>query len=113
MKPVAFSFILWLSFLSTAHAQYLPDWTWGGPIDPLQEKVAIQHYELNLELVAEEQWIEGFVKVTFECKEQLDTLQLNLIGSYEVTGVELFDKPAEFRHFGDTLDVYIPHGCSG
>src|SRR5690554_2528382 len=113
MKPKALFFIVWLFYSSLAQAQQHPDWTWGGPIDPLQQKVSIEHYELNLELVPDKQWIEGFVRVAFDCKEELDTLRLNLIESYEVKEVKLFEKAVGFYHFGDTLDIYIPDGCPG
>lgn len=94
-------------------AQEAQTWTWGGPIDPLQEKIRIKHYELDLELIPEEQWIQGAVKVSFDCNQKLDTLRLNLIEAYEVTKVEIYqDEPVEFRHFGDTLDIYIPDGCA-
>ena len=113
MKPAALFFLFWLFYLPMTQAQHHPDWTWGGPIDPLQQKVSIEHYELSLELIPDRQSIEGFVKVSFDCREKLDTLRLNLIEAYEVKGVELFEKPVSFRHFGDTLDIYIPDGCSG
>jgi len=103
----------YLCLIGAGYTQEVTDWTWGGPIDPLQEKVEIDHYEINLEFVPEKQWIQGSVKVSFDCGEKLDTLRLNLIKSYEVTRVEIHqNEAAEFKHFGDTLDIYIPDGCA-
>lgn len=113
MKPVGPLFIFILLNLFIANAQEHKNWTWGGPIDPLQEKITIEHYELDLELIPEEQAIQGFLKVTFDCVEKLDTLRLNLVQSYKVTQVEIYDEPAKYRHFGDTLDIYIEDGCAG
>lgn len=112
MKYLGFFLLVYFSAI-VAFSQEPTDWTWGGPIDPLQEKIKIEHYELNLEFVPEKQWIQGSVKVSFECNEKLDTLRLNLIESYEVTKVEIYQNGRiDFRHFGDTLDIYIPDGCA-
>src|SRR5690606_2145376 len=113
MKHLGSFFFFYLSVVFVAFPQEVTDWTWGGPIDPLQEKVKIEHYEINLDFIPEEQWIQGFVKVSFDCGEKLDTLRLNLIESYEVTKVEIYqNEPVEFRHMGDTLDIIIPDGCA-
>ena len=113
MKTVGSFLILFLVCVSAVIAQETVDWAWGGPIDPLQEKITIKHYELALEFIPEKQWIQGSVKVSFDCGQKLDTLRLNLIESYEVTKVEIYqNEAAEFLHFGDTLDIYIPDGCA-
>jgi aminopeptidase N len=113
-KMKAFGSLVLIVFiqLSQTLGQDEKKWTWGGPIDPLQEKISIEHYELDLEIIPEKQWIEGFVKVTFDCGQKLDTLRLNLIESYRVSLVEIYDEPVKFRHFGDTLDIYIQDGCA-
>lgn len=113
MRHLGSFFIFYFFTIAVALCQEITNWTWGGPLDPLQEKLKIEHYELNLELVPEQQWLQGFVKVSFDCGQKLDTLRLNLIESYEVTKVEIYQgEPAEFNHFGDTLDIYIPDGCA-
>ncbi|MEX2593569.1 MAG: M1 family metallopeptidase [Anditalea sp.] len=112
MKSIGSLIIFVLLNLSLAMAQDQKNRAWGGPIDPLQEKITIEHYELDLEIIPEKQWIQGFVKVTFDCRQKLDTLRLNLIESYYITQVEIYDEPVNFRHFGDTLDVYISDGCA-
>lgn len=112
MKHIGSFLLVYFSVL-VAFSQEPTDWTWGGPIDPLQDKIKIEHYELNLEFIPETQWIQGSVKVSFDCGEKLDTLRLNLIKSYEVTRVEIYQEEAvEFSHSGDTLDIYIPDGCA-
>jgi aminopeptidase N len=113
MKTIgALIFIVLVNF-SLANAQEKKNWTWGGPMDPLQEKLSIQHYELDLEILPEEQAIRGSVKVTYNCRQKLDTLRLNLIHSYQVTQVKIYDEPVNYRHFGDTLDIYLPEACGG
>src|SRR5690554_5195589 len=94
MKTVGSFLILFLVCVSTAISQENNDWTWGGPIDPLQEKITVRHYELDLEFIPEKQWIQGSVKVSFDCGQKLDTLRLNLIESYEVTKVEIYQNEA-------------------
>ncbi len=113
MKPIGTLIFVFLIHLSLANAQEEKNWAWGGPIDPLQEKITIEHYQLDLEIIPEKQWIQGYVKVTFDCGQKLDTLRLNLIESYQVTQVEIYDEPVKYRHFGDTLDIFIPDGCAG
>lgn len=113
MKYLSSFFLFFLSAALVAFSQETTDWAWGGPMDPLQEKIKIEHYELALEFIPEKQWIQGSVKVTFDCGQKLDTLRLNLIESYEVTKVEIYqNESVEFRHFGDTLDIFIPDGCA-
>jgi len=113
MKYVGFFLLFFLATTLGVLSQQTNDWTWGGPIDPLQEKITIKHYQLDLEFTPEKQWIQGSVKVSFDCRQKLDTLRLNLIASYEVTKVEIYqDEPVEFRHFGDTLDIFVPNGCA-
>src|SRR5690554_2815408 len=108
MKAIGAFVLCYLSTALFAFSQESNNWTWGGPIDPLQEKIAIKHYELDLEFVPEKQWIQGSVKVSFDCNQKLDTLRLNLIASYEVSKVEIYkNEPVAFRHFGDTLDIVI------
>src|SRR5690554_4265264 len=112
MKRIgAFIFVIFIGF-SASQAQVTNNLTWGGAIDPLQERVRIEHYELDLEIFPEEKRIKGFLKVSFDCGQKLDTLRLNLLGSYQVKRVEIYDEPVKFRHFGDTLDVFIPDGCA-
>src|SRR5690606_17022701 len=113
MKYVGFFLLFFLATTLGVLSQQTNDWTWGGPIDPLQEKITIKHYQLDLEFTPEKQWIQGSVKVSFDCGQKLDTLRLNLIASYEVTKVEFYhDEPGEIRHFGDTSDIFVPNGCA-
>ncbi|HLU88342.1 MAG TPA: M1 family metallopeptidase [Cyclobacteriaceae bacterium] len=110
-RAVAFVLSFSVSFLP-GFTQIQENLSWGGPIDPLQQKVTIEHYELELEVFPESKRIAGFLKVRFDCGQKLDTLRLNLLESYEVTRVEIYDEPVKFRHVSDTLDVFIPDGCA-
>lgn len=113
MKSIGFFCLIYFAMAGVIFGQEAHSWTYGGPLDPLQEKIRIKHYELDLELVPDKQWIQGSVKVSFDCGQKLDTLRLDLIEAYEVTKVEIYqDEPVEFRHFGDILDIYIPDGCA-
>ncbi|PRY89162.1 M1 family metallopeptidase [Mongoliibacter ruber] len=108
------TFSLFLSFLLisfSTFSQIQKNWAWGGPLDPLQEKYQVLHYHLELELFPETQEIKGKNKVTFDSKEKLDTLRLNLIEEYNVSKVIMDGQEITFRHFGDTLDIF-PIDCT-
>lgn len=112
MRYLAFLFLLYIT-TAVGLAQSANDWSWGGPIDPLQERVKIEHYELKLEFDPETQAIEGSVKVSFACKIDLDTLRLNLIDAYQVTKVGTSShQTVPFKHRNDVLDISLPEGCT-
>jgi aminopeptidase N len=92
-------------------AQIQKNWTWGGPMDPLQARLKVTHYQLELELLPESQEIRGRNIISFSSDEKLDTLRLNLIEEYQVTRVLMDGQEILFRHFGDTLDIF-PIDCS-
>lgn len=92
-------------------AQIQKNWAWGGPLDPLQGKYRVMHYQLELELFPESQEIHGKNKISFESEEKLDTIRLNLIEEYRVEKVIMDGQEINFRHFGDTLDIY-PIDCT-
>ncbi|MCU0402303.1 MAG: hypothetical protein MUE75_15070 [Algoriphagus sp.] len=83
MKKLTFLLLL-TCFWSSAFAQ---NWDWGGPLDPLQAKMKIRHYRLELELFPESQRIQGSNTITFSADEKLDTLRFQLIDEYEVSKV--------------------------
>ena len=87
------------------------NWDWGGPIDPLQQKVKIRHYRLELELLPESKSIQGSNTITFSATEKLDTLRLNLIDEYQVSKVVMDGKEVKFTHQNDLLDI-IPIDCT-
>lgn len=111
MKKTFPIFLLLLLVSQSSIAQIQKNWAWGGPIDPLQEKFQVLHYQLELEIFPEVQEIHGFNRVTFSSTEKLDTLRLNLIEEYTVSKVIMDGKEIAFRHFGDTLDIF-PIDCS-
>ncbi|WP_194776036.1 M1 family metallopeptidase [Pararhodonellum marinum] len=106
--PLTFLFIC---FYFIASAQTQEAWTWGGPIDPLQTKFRVLHYQLDLEIIPESHEISGVVKVTFEAPEKLDTLRLNLISDYQVERVIMDGEKVNFLHMGEILDIY-PMDCT-
>lgn len=105
--------ILLLTFLASfqGFAQIQKNWNWGGPLDPLQQKFQVMHYQLELELFPEEQEIHGKNRITFQTEEKLDTLRLNLIEEYQVLKVIMNGEEVAFSHKGDILDIY-PADCT-
>ena len=107
MKKLTFLLLL-TCFWSSAFAQ---NWDWGGPLDPLQAKMKIRHYRLELELLPESQGIQGSNTITFSAAEKLDTLRFQLIDEYEVSKVLIDGKEVKFSHQNDLLDI-IPVDCT-
>ncbi len=81
------------------------NWDWGGPIDPLQSKFEILHYLLDLEIIPDQQVIQGSNTVTFSSDEKLDLVRLNLISEYKVSKVLMNGSEVEFEHADDLLDI--------
>ena len=98
--------LLLIHFLSQAQS-----WDWGGPLDPLQAKMRILHYRLDLALLPESQALQGSSTITFEATERLDTLRFQLIDAYTVTKVLMDGKEVAFSHQNNLLDI-IPIDCS-
>ncbi|UJP65574.1 M1 family metallopeptidase [Mongoliitalea daihaiensis] len=111
MKKQLFVFLSFLFFAHQSFAQIQKNWTWGGPIHPLQEQFQVVHYQLNLEIFPETQKIKGSNKVTFHADERLDTLRLDLIEEYQVSKVIMDGKEIRFEHVGDVLDIF-PVDCT-
>lgn len=105
-----YSFLFTLLFL-LSHVSFSQNWDWGGPIDPLQKKFKVLHYKLELELLPETKSIAGSNTVTFEAKEKLDTIRLQLISAYEVSNVTMNGEKVAFSHHDDLLDI-IPIDCT-
>lgn len=103
--------ILITLFLLIAQVSVAQNWDWGGPVDPLQKKFKILHYTLDLELLPETQSITGSNTITFEAKEKLDTIRLQLIDEYKVTSVSMNGEEVSFTHQDDLLDI-IPVDCT-
>lgn len=100
-------FLPLICFSQSQSPERYKDWVWGGPIDPLQEKYEVKRYDLRLELLPEEEKLDGRVKVHFSTKVALDTLRLNLIDFYNVSLVMGHNQPLSYNHFGDTLDIFL------
>jgi len=107
---IIFVFCFLITFLT--HAQAKKEWTWGGPIDPLQARYEVERYTLSLEFYPETQEIHGSNLVKIDCEGRLDTLRLNLINRFTVKKVEIYEEEVRFSHEGDILDIYIPDGCA-
>jgi len=100
-----------LIFIFSISSSFGQNWDWGGPIDPLQTKFKVLHYQLELEVIPETKSIRGKNIVTFEAVEKLDTLRLNLIDEYEVGKVLMNGQDVAFSHQDDLLDI-IPIDCT-
>lgn len=107
----SFAAVLFCVLPETAFSQIQKNWTWGGPLDPLQAKYQVVHYQLELEIFPEEQEIHGKNKITFNSQEKLDTLRLNLIEEYQVQKVVMDGRETGFERHGDILDIY-PLDCT-
>ncbi|MBN3521572.1 M1 family metallopeptidase [Algoriphagus lutimaris] len=105
-----FFFPLLILFISIT-SSYSQNWDWGGPIDPLQEKFKVLHYQLELEILLDSKSIRGKNRITFDASEKLDTLRLNLIDEYEVSSVLMNGEEVNFTHQNDILDI-IPIDCT-
>ncbi|GMQ25951.1 M1 family metallopeptidase [Algoriphagus sp. oki45] len=100
-----------LLFFATIPFSFSQNWDWGGPIDPIQAKMKIRHYRLELELIPETQSILGSNTITFSSEEKLDTLRFQLIDEYEVSRVLMDGKEVVFFHQNDVLDI-LPVDCT-
>jgi aminopeptidase N len=108
MHKLIFGALIFIFSISSSFGQ---NWDWGGPIDPLQAKFKILHYQLELEIILETKSIQGKNVVTFEAVEKLDTLRLNLIDEYQVEKVIMNGQDVIFSHYDDLLDI-IPIDCT-
>lgn len=102
--------LLCLLFLVTFPA-FSQNWDWGGPIDPIQAKMKILHYRLDLEIFPETQRISGSNTITFSTAEKLDLLRFQLINQYEVSKVLMDGKEVRFTHENDLIDI-TPIDCT-
>ena len=100
-----------LLFVACIPFSFSQNWDWGGPIDPIQAKMKIRHYRLELELIPETQSIFGSNTITFSTEEKLDTLRFQLIDEYQVSRVLMDGKEVEFSHQNDLLDI-LPLDCT-
>ncbi|MBD8488481.1 M1 family metallopeptidase [Echinicola sp. CAU 1574] len=87
-------------------------WTWGGKMDPLQERYEVIHYSLDIEILPKIQGINASMEMTFRRIGKLDTLRLNLIDNYQVTKVEVGDEEISFNHHGKVLDMLPPENAN-
>ncbi|EAZ81409.1 M1 family metallopeptidase [Algoriphagus machipongonensis] len=108
MRKLLLYLPLFFFFTASAFGQ---NWDWGGPMDPLQEKFKVLHYQLELEILPESKSIQGKNTVTFEAAEKLATLRLNLIDEYQVSKVTMNGEEVEFSHENDILDI-TPIDCT-
>lgn len=108
MLKSIFSLLIVFFSISSSYSQ---NWDWGGPMDPLQEKFKVLHYQLELEILLDSKSIKGKNKITFDAPEKLETLRLNLIDEYEVSRVLMNGEEVSFTHQNDILDI-IPIDCT-
>lgn len=105
------TYLFFLFNLCISTLTFSQNWDWGGPIDPIQAKMNIRHYRLDLELIPESQSIQGSNTITFSTTEKLDTLRFQLINAYQVSRVMMDGKEVEFFHQNDILDI-LPVDCT-
>lgn len=105
------SFLGLLIVMISVSSAFSQNWDWGGPMDPLQEKFKVLHYQLELEILPSSKSIQGKSIIAFEAKEKLDMLRLDLIDEYVVQKVIMNGEEVKFTHENDLLDI-IPIDCT-
>ena len=93
----------------TTQAQQNDSWNWGGPMDPLQQKFRVSHYQLDLEIHPDSQEISGSTTLSLRYLEATDTLRLDLVSHYTVSEVNGDGHALTFQQKNDLLDISL-HG---
>jgi aminopeptidase N len=108
---VSFPLFLILLLISNTHAlqaQWDRQWTWGGPMDSIQSKFRVTHYQLDLRIDLEERRLEGTNTLSLEKLAETELIRLQLIEDYEVCSVVNKDgETLSFEQTGDWLDVSL------
>lgn len=79
--------------------------TSGGKLNPLQAIMDIRHYTHELEVDIARQSIAGFTEMSLNLSQKTDTLMLDLIHLYKVTGIKVNGKIASYIQKDDKIFI--------
>ncbi|MCA0362515.1 MAG: M1 family metallopeptidase [Bacteroidetes bacterium] len=79
--------------------------TSGGKLNPLQAIMDIRHYTIELDVDITKQSIAGFTEVSLNLSQKTDTLMLDLIHLYKVTGIKVNGKIASYIQKDDKIFI--------
>ena len=79
--------------------------TSGGKLNPLQANMDIRHYTIELDVNIAKQSIAGFTEVSLNLSQKTDTLMLDLIHLYKVTGIIVNGKIASYFQKDDKIFI--------
>ena len=79
--------------------------TSGGKLNPLQAIMDIRHYTIELDVDITKQSIAGFTEVSLNLSQKTDTLMLDLIHLYKVTGIKVNGKIASYLQKDDKIFI--------
>lgn len=79
--------------------------TSGGKLNPLQTIMDIRHYTIELDVDITKQFIAGFTEVSLNLSQKTDTLMLDLIHLYKVTGIKVNGKAASYVQKDDKIYI--------
>ena len=79
--------------------------TSGGKLNPLQAIMDIRHYTIELDVDIAKQSIAGFTEVSLNLSQKTDTLMLDLIHLYKVTGIKVNGKIASYIQKDDKIFI--------
>jgi aminopeptidase N len=83
------------------------NWTWGGPIDPLQAAYDVKQYRLSLSIEPERKYISGSADAVIEIVKPVNQIKLDLIDTYKVSAVWVNGKKSTFTRTKDQLAVAL------
>ncbi len=84
--------------------------TSGGKLNPLQAIMDIRHYTIELDVDIAKQSIAGFTEVSLNLSQKTDTLMLDLIHLYKVTGIKVNGKIASYIQKDDKIFITSSFG---
>jgi len=80
----------------------------GGQISELQQQYDAVFYDINLEVISEEQALKGFVNITIKSiTDQLNTVELDLINNFDVSKIVANNQELQFEHDNHKLLITL------
>ncbi len=99
-----YALITFTCFIPRLHAQD-PDWPSGGKLKPEQANMDIRHYQVRLNVDPSNQSIDGSTQVTMLLAEAAPVILLDLVSRYQVSGVTVNGKPADYSYENDMITI--------
>ncbi len=79
-----------------------------GMLRPERTCYDVTFYELNIKIDIEDRFIEGYVDMHFEVKEDFEFLQIDLYENMKIVGIELHGFPLTFDRLHNAVFVRLP-----